>query len=90
MKKVICALLVCTAIGSMGASLLVSQIQAAVDSAMVQLKLEVVPTNSGLTGKPTTYKVTKRTIDHLTKLMDTGRTITVDSSGTIRIERAAK
>ena len=88
MKKALCVLFAGLAIGAMGAHLLVTQVQAAVDSAMIAPKLEVVPSNTGLTGAPTTYKVTQRTVDHLTKLLKDGKTITVNPDGSVKVNRA--
>jgi hypothetical protein len=88
MSKAICILIAGLAIGVMGANLLATQVQAAVDSAMIALKFEVVPSSTGLTGAPATYKVTQRTVDHLAKLLKDGKTITVNTDGTIKGNRA--
>jgi hypothetical protein len=88
MSKAICILFAGLAIGAMGATLLATQVQAAVDAAMIGLKLEVVPSSTGLTGAPATYKVTQRTVDYISKLLKDGKTITVNTDGTIKVNRA--
>jgi hypothetical protein len=76
-------LLFAVAVGGVGfgANALVTQIQAAVNSALVELKFEPIEAKGGVIGGPSKFKVTQATLDHLAKVLEDGKTITIDSKG---------
>jgi hypothetical protein len=68
------------------ASVLSTQAQAAVMSALGELRFTLVLANDGKAGGPVRYKVTKETVRHLNALIADGTTIAIDSQGKITIE----
>ncbi len=90
MKRLLCGLLVLAAAGSLGANRLITQDEALVSAALGSLKFESVPPPPRIVGAPPKFKVSKATLDYLTKLMKEGKTIEVQGNGSIKILDAKK
>jgi hypothetical protein len=92
MRKLVCAAVFCSALTVtgltqvMGANALATQVQAAVSSALQELKFDAG--KGGMPGAPAKLKITKATLDNLKKLMDDGKQISIDADGKITIEKA--
>jgi hypothetical protein len=84
MKRFACVAIAVAAIGFTGANL-ITETQSLVGSVFEELKLESMP--SKVIGGPQRYKVTKKTLDHLKKLMDEGKIIVVGGDGKITVEK---
>jgi hypothetical protein len=68
------------------ASVLSTQAQAAVMSALGELRFTLVLANDGKAGGPIRYKVTRETVRHLNALVADGAIIVIDSQGKVTIE----
>jgi hypothetical protein len=63
-----------------------SQAQAAVMSALGELRFSLVLANDGKAGGPVRYKVTRETVRHLNSLVNDGTTVVIDSQGKVTME----
>ena len=63
---------------------------ALVSGALETLKFEPLPGKPDLIGAPPKMQVTKKTIEHLQKLMKEGRSIQVDNDGAIKVLEKSK
>jgi hypothetical protein len=86
MKRTLMAVAGVVALGFVAANLNISQPQAITDGVLMELKLEQQPNTTGLIGGPTKFKITKATLDHLTKLHHDGKVIVATSNGSIHVE----
>ena len=79
---VVGALVACTFV----AATFISQDQALVQGALEGLKFEIVPAKGGLIGGPSRLKITKKTIEHLQKLMQDGKVLEVQPDGAVKVK----
>ena len=80
MKRIACLVVACAAITLMG----LTEKQATVAPALETLKLEKVP--SDVIGGPMSYKVTKKTIEHLEHLMKEGKVLVLENDGALKVK----
>ena len=85
MKRVASGLLAVVACGLLGANLLISQDAALVGGALSTLKFENAPGQAKVIGGPPPSKITKATLDYLTELHKSGKTIEVQNNGAIKV-----
>jgi hypothetical protein len=85
MKKLLCVAVGFAAVGLLGANHLITQDEALVSAALKTLRFESLAGKPGVVGAPPKFKVTKKTIEHLEKLLKDGSVIEVQGNGAIKI-----
>ncbi len=86
MKKfAACVLAFAVVVVSVGA-MYITENAGLVGGALKELKFDQLPGNPKLIGAPPEFKVTKETIDFLTKLQKDGKTIAVQNDGSIKLK----
>ena len=85
MKRVASGLLTVVACGLLGPNLLITQDAALVGGALSTLKFESAPGKEKVIGGPPKFKITKATLDYLTELHKSGKTIEVQNNGAIKV-----
>ena len=88
MKKLLCLVIACTAIGLVGAGVHHAG-RGAGGGQLSTLKFESIPPQPRVV-EPPKFKVTKATIEHLEKLMKEGKTIEVQGNGALKILEPSK
>ncbi len=78
MKKFSCLLVACVAILLMG----ITEKQATVAPALESLKLERLP--SEVIGGPISYRVTKKTVEHLERLLKDDKVLVLGNDGSLK------
>jgi hypothetical protein len=90
MKTLFVVAVLMGAIGSLGATLLISQDAALVSGALTTLKFETLPGKPDVIGAPPKMRVTKKTLEYLGQLLKDGKTIEVGNDGSVKVVGAAK
>ena len=80
------AALVVAMIGFSLGAMFITQNAGLVSAALMQLKFEELPGNPKLIGAPPQLKVTKETIDFLTKIQKDGKIVEVENDGSLKIK----
>jgi hypothetical protein len=86
MKKLVALLVVCAALGMLTGAMFITQNAGLVSGALTELKFELQPGSPNLIGGPPQMKVTKATLEYLTKLLKDGKIVEVQNDGAIKIK----
>ncbi|MGD9721065.1 MAG: hypothetical protein AB7O59_03305 [Pirellulales bacterium] len=90
MKRVALIAVALVALASVGANYLISQDAALAGGVLATLKFERVAPKPDVIGAPPKFKVSKQTIEFLTKAMKDGSIVQVNNNGSVEVVAAKK